>query len=356
MAFLGGVGVFIAAATGINAAGLLLMDQARGVPLRPLRDAVVHGVACIPKFILLGLSFFAVGLAVFIVMAIAYALCKIPFIGPILFVVVFPVSVVVLGVTLCGLFLCMFLSLPAIWEGESIGHAISQTFAIARSRLVESLLLVALVGVLSAAVGLIVFGVLFTGLVPSVGLMGSILGGDGLGSMLGVMQHRGDSVDDAGVGLAVGGASYAIAAGIGAGLLWSLAGSLLSLVSLLGLNLVYLRVTEGLDVEGAAAALRTRFDNAKRQAANLGHQAKDAAARVRQSTVAAVPSTNSAASTTPFAHAPASPPIVVADLKPRPQPPESTAPSVAKAITCSQCLSAVAKDDAYCGVCGHKLG
>jgi hypothetical protein len=125
--------------------------------------------------------------------------------------------------------------------------------------------------------------------------------------MFGMVQHGGDFGAGAGGGVSVGGASYAIAAGIGAGLLWSLAGSLLSLVSLLGLNLVYLRVTEGLDVDAA-----------------------------------------------PFSQAP--PPVVIAaDVKPRAQPPESTAPSVAKAITCPQCLSAVAKGDAYCSTCGHKL-
>jgi hypothetical protein len=346
MAFLGGVCMFIAGATGINAAGVLLMDQARGLPLRPLSEAVAHGVTCIPKFVLLALSFFAVALALFVALGIVYLICKIPFLGPLLFVVVFPLSVIAFGVTLCGLFVCMFLSLPAVWEGAGIGRAISQTLAIARSRLVESLLLFAVVAVLSAAVGFIVFGVLFTGLMPSVALMGSILGGDGLGSMFGFMQHRNDFGGDAGAGVAVGGASYVVAAGIGAALLWALAGSLLSLVYLLGLNLVYLRVTEGLDVEGTEAALKARFGRLRRQAPG--------ASATSPAPSSATPAASAAsASTVPFARAPS--PVTVADVKPRARPPESTAPSVAKAITCPQCLSSVAKGDAYCGTCGHRL-
>jgi hypothetical protein len=208
---------------------------------------------------------------------------------------VFPLSVVISGLTLCGLFLCMFLALPAIWEGATITGAIAQALAIARSRLVESMLLMAVVWVLSMLVGFIVFGVLFSGLMPAIGMSASILGGDGMGSLLGMMRHRGEFGDMGGGGfgsdgsVGMGGAGYTLAAGVGGGLLWALAGSMLSLVNLLGLNLVYLRVTEGLDSVADEA-----------------------------------------------------------ELKSREQP-------TAKALSCPQCHSPVGPDDAFCGVCGHKL-
>ena len=173
MGFLGALCLFIASATGVNAAGVLLMDQAKGVPSRSLSDAMVYGLMCIPKFIVLGLALFAVSLVVFIAIAIVYFICKIPVLGPILFVLVFPLSVVVAGLTLCGLFLCMFLALPAIWEGATITRAIAQALAIARSRLVEAMLLMAVVWALSVVVGFIVFGVLFTGLMPTIGMSAS---------------------------------------------------------------------------------------------------------------------------------------------------------------------------------------
>ena len=78
MAFLGGLFLFVASATGVNAAGVLLMDQAKGVPSRGLADAIVYGLMCIPKFILLGLALFAVSLVVFIAIAIVFFVCKIP--------------------------------------------------------------------------------------------------------------------------------------------------------------------------------------------------------------------------------------------------------------------------------------
>jgi hypothetical protein len=361
-AFLGALFMFVAGATGVNAAGVLLMDQARGVPLRSVGDAVMFGLMCIPKFILLWLALLLVAIAVFIVLAIVYLICKIPVLGPILFVVVFPLSVVISGLTLCGLYLCLFLALPAIWEGATIGRAIAQAMAVARSRLVESILLLVVVWFLTMLVALIVFGVLFSGFMPSLGMSAGILGGDAMGSFMGMLHRGGGDFGDMGGGMGGGmggrGASYAVAAGIGAALLWALAGSLLSLVYLLGLNLVYLRVTEGLDVSATEAALKARFDDAKRQAADLGQKAKDAAERAREqvreqarqsaaSSAAAAEAARAAAANAQapmYAPPPASP--LASDM---------TIPTVAKGSTCPQCLSSVGRDDAFCGVCGHKL-
>ena len=267
--------------------------------------------------------------------------------GPILFVVVFPLSVVISGLTLCALFLCMFLSLPAIWEGATITHAITQTFAIAHSRPIEAILLLAVVGLLTAGVGLIVFGVLFAGLMPSIGLSAAVLGGDGLYSMLGMLRQHGT---DLGGAAEVGGAgAYAVAAGIGVGLLWALAGSLLSLVYLLGLNLVYLRVTEGLDVGATEAALKARLDDAKRQAADLGQKAREAAERAREQ------ARQSAAAAASKPATPAEPPPAPESPAPQEPPTGPTPPTAAKAPGCPQCLAPVGADDVFCGVCGYKL-
>lgn len=335
-AFLGGLLLFVAAATGVNAAGLLLMDQAKGAPARSLSDAVIGGLLCIPKFIALGLALLLVTLAVFLAVALVYLVCKIPFLGPILFVAVFPLSVVVLGLTLCGLFQCLFLALPAIWEGSSITHAIAKALAIVRSRLVESMLLLTVVGFLSLMVGFIVFGVLITGLIPSAGLMAGILGGDGLASVFGML--RGFGMDEGGYGGGAysggrgsGGVGHLAAAGIGGGLLWALAVSLVSLVYLLGLNLVYLRVTEGLDVGATEAAMQAGFDDAKRRAAELSQKAKDAAERARAQAraSAAAGQAGTAAAATP--------------------------PAVPATTLCPKCSAPVGADDLFCGVCGFKL-
>ena len=246
----------VAIGTGVNAAGLLQMDHARGISPRSIADALVYGLMCIPKLIVLGLIFVAVEIAVFLVLAVLLFICKIPFLGPLLFVVVFPLSVVVAGVTIVGLILCMVLSLPAIWQGASITRALAQTFAIVRSRLLEAVLLLIFVGFLAFAVAMIIFGVLGFGLVPTLGMSMSIVGfgGFGMESMMAMSQGGG------------GGAGHAIAGAIGGALLWAVAASLIGQVYLLGLSLVYLRVTEGLDLTASEEALAR--DLRRRQAAH----------------------------------------------------------------------------------------
>jgi hypothetical protein len=76
-----------------------------------------------------------------------------------------------------------------------------------------------------------------------------------------------------------GGGGHAVAGAIGAALLWAVAASLVGQVYLLGLSLVYLRVTEGLDLSASEAALRATFDDAKRRTAELGERARQAAHR-----------------------------------------------------------------------------
>jgi hypothetical protein len=204
------------------------MDDARGISPRSTVDALVYGLMCIPKLIALAILLFLVELAVFLVIAILLFICKIPFLGPVLFAVVFPVSVVVAGITVLGLFLCMVLSLPAIWQGASIMRALSQTLAIARSRIVEAILLLAVVWLLAAVVALIVFGVLLSGLLPTVGISASILNLGGLASMMGGMGGMGGMSGMGGMGGGGAGMGHAIAGFLGIGVLYAVASSLVA--------------------------------------------------------------------------------------------------------------------------------
>jgi hypothetical protein len=405
VALLAAVVWVVAIGTGVNAAGLLQMDHARGISPRSLSDALAYGLMCIPKLIVLGLAFFAVEIAVFIVLALLLLICKIPFLGALLFVVVFPLSVVVAGVTIAGLFICMVLSLPAIWQGASITRALAQTFAIVRSRLVETVLLLVFVGFICFAVAMIVFGVLGTGLLPTLGMSYSIVGFGGVGA-------------DALLAMSSGyGGGHAIAGAIGSALLWAIAASLVGQVYLLGLSLVYLRVTEGLDLSASEAALRTAFDDARRRTAELGERARQAAQRDGAETggAAGAAATGAAAArhepaaaynpppaysappsfgTTvaegpgPVAHRddptlpphdaasrgspdialpfdePAAPAAPAFGAPPAWTPPPATPPSAAPlppaaplptATTCPQCLSPVTPEDVFCGVCGYRL-
>jgi hypothetical protein len=333
--------------------------------------------------------------------------------------VAFPVSVVVAGITVLGLFLCMLLSLPAIWQGATIMRALSQTLAIARSRIVEAILLLAVVWLLALVVALIVFGVLAAGLMPTLGLSASILSFGDLGSMM--MGGMGGVGGIAGM-RGMGGGGHVVAGGLGLGVLWAVAASLVAQVYLLGLCLVYLRVTEGLDLSATEAALRQKLDEARSRASDLGEKARAAAHRT-----AAPPATPPAgmqppsytppapmqppynpagvaaggaaaagfaaappptavppAYTPPSAYLPPTPPAASTDIDlsfddspasatpPRATPAYSppaysppayvpplaqpaAAPAMPVASTCPQCLSPVTGEDVFCGVCGYRL-
>jgi hypothetical protein len=330
--------VLLAVYTGVNAAGILLMDQARGNPPRGLVDALVQGLMCIPKLIVLAIGFFLVSLAVFLAIAIVLLVCKIPLLGPVVFTVAFPLAVVVAGLATSGLLLCMFLALPAIWEGATITHAIAQAIAIVRSRIVETFLMLMVVGFLAFVVGLIVFGVLASGLFPTLALSTALLGG-GMEVGMGPVGGFG--------GMMGAGGGYAVAGGIGGGVLWAIAATLVSQVWLLGLNLVYLRVSEGLDANATEATIRERLAEARRKSAEMANKAREAAERARdqaraRSAAAPVPSD---ASTAPPVPPPPAPPSAAVAPPPAPMTPPD----------CPVCHAPIAADDVFCGACGHRV-
>ena len=346
-ALLGAVLFMVAVATGINAAGGLQMDAARGQAPRGIADALSFGLLCIPRLLLLGLFLLAVVLAVVVVLAVLLVLCKIPVLGPLLYVVVFPLAVVALGMTVVGMLVCLVLALPAIWEGLGVLRALAQTLEIVRTRLVETLLLLLLVGLLAFAVGMVVFGVLGAGLAPTMALSSALLDLDpdgAFGSLLGAMQGNG----------------YAIAAGVGGGLLWAAASTLVAQVWLLGLVIVYGRVTVDIDVDLTERTLRQRLDEARRRAFDRGEPAsasgdeQPAFATMHEGRTGEVPW---APTTTPeFAR----PPAAAAPPPARSLPAQADVASgvgeaPARTIHCPSCAATCSREDVVCGVCGERL-
>ena len=265
-ALFGALAFVAAAAIGVNAAGLLQLDATRGEAPRRLADAVLAAVMCIPKVLLLGLVLLAVAVAVFLVLALAFAFCRLPLIGPLLYLVAFPAAVVIAGLTLSGLALAFVLALPAIWQGRTALRALSLAIAIVRARAIEALLSLVLLALLCAAVAAVIGVVLGAGLVPAVGLSAAILG-ESVGSyesMIAITQGY-------------GGASHAIAALLGGGLLWALAVSLIAQVYLRGLVMIHQRASEDLDADATEAALRQRLDEVKRRASAWSERARAAA-------------------------------------------------------------------------------
>lgn len=331
----------IALATGANAAGILLLEQARGLATSSLKDALGRGLACIPSAVGLGLLALISTMTVLAVLAVVYLLCKTPFLGPIAFAVVFPFSVVITGLGLWGVFAGLMLALAATWGGATLVRSVAQVWAIARTRLAETLLLLAGAGFVAAAVGVALLGVLIVGLVPTLALAAAIFGDDALGWVAGLALDGGDA--------------HGLAAGIGGGMLWAMAASLVALVGMQGLNLVYLRVSDGVDGGDAEAAIAAALDGARRHGAGFGQKVRAMAVRLRpearrpEAAEVTLPKPTEPSGKTPTSATPAT------LARPRVAPPESTTPAIAKALTCPHCLSAVGASDRFCAACGYAL-
>ena len=319
---LAGAVFFVGYLTAVNASGILLLDQARGIRPRGLSDALIYGLICVPKLIALMVLLLVVCALIFLALAILLFFCKIPGIGPVLFVAVFPLSVVVAGAVICWLFFGGNLAFVALWDGATVMRAIAQSVAIARTRLMESMLLQAVVLLLSSIVGIVVFLVLAIGFLPTSAMSVSIVGtGDGGGDIRSILTNFGS------------GGGYAIAGAMGTGLLWAVAVTLVTQVYILGIELVYLRVTEGLDSTAAEQTMTEHLNTARRRAAELGEKAREAGERARQQARSATPVAAGAQAQAP------------------PQAP----PSAKLASVCPQCRKPITDQDLFCGECGFKM-
>lgn len=340
---------------GIHAAGVLLMDQARDLPPRTVKDAVVYGLLCVPKTIGLIVLLVLAGLAVYALIALLFWVCKLPGLGPLLYAVTLPLSVVASGLVFTALFLGLLLSLAAIWEGASVMGALAKVFAVLQTRLVEAVLLVAVVMVLAGIVMLFIASVLMSGYLPALGLSAGILPGAGssLGGIGGLMpgpSFGGMSGPMAG-GMMRSGAGalggYALAGLFGSAILWALALTLTNQVALLGVSLAYLKLTDGLDASATEGALQARVADARRKAAELGAKAKEASERARAQAERAMEQRRQQATEGAADAAAAA----------QPSSPESVerAATLASVGRCPACAEPVMAPDLFCGSCGHRL-
>ena len=234
-------------------------------------DALVYGLMCIPKLIVLALRFLrGRGRASSSCSRLLMLICKIPFLGPLLFIVVFPLSVVVAGVTIVRP-----LSLPGPVAARDLAgrerHARARTDFRDRQEQARRGGPAARADRLSLA-----------------SRSGSSSSASSAPGWCRCSACRCRSSASAALGMeslmtmSQGGGGYAVAGAIGGALLWAVAASLVGQVYLLGLSLVYLRVTEGLDLTASEEALRATFDDAQRRTTELGEKARQATqARLR---------------------------------------------------------------------------
>ena len=262
--------------------------------------------------------------------------------------------------------------------------------AVSRQRLVPTVLLFLALYVVVSVIGMVVFGALLPGYFFMSGLATSILGvgmtGNGLAAITALMNGYG------------GGSSGLMYAGILAtALIFGLAFTLMMQVALMGVNLVYLAATDGLDTADTENALNAGLDEMKRRAREaqekarlaaeqaqekarqMAEEAKErarqraaeqaaaqaAAAEQAQAQAAAVLAAEqaeqqaaadrlaaeaAAAQAAPPDAAPQEPPLLA-----EPAPSTNLPPASAATATCPQCQHTVGHDNIFCGECGHRL-
>ena len=337
-------GLFVLAAYavlfyGANAAGMMIMDEARGQASRAPMTAVMDSLAISHRLILVFLLLGVIYVAAFLVLALVLFLCKIPVLGPVLYAVVFPVSVVIFGIGMFALPTVVFpLSAPSIWNGAGTLQCISQLLAIARKRLLLVLLLMIAVAFIAGVVAFLIGAILFSGAAVvgllSVPILGGGMGGMGIGGIMGDFMGGGPGF---GMGGGMGGfGGHALGAAIGGGILFAIAFTLPGMVYLRGACSVYLRAIDGLDLAAEQAEIDAKM-------AAVQAKAREMQAQVRAP--AAPPAEPVAA---PLAATVVMPAVAAAG-------PVAVAGAAAVALACPQCGAAVTPNDAFCGECGHKL-
>ncbi|MDY0743674.1 hypothetical protein SNE35_04120 [Paucibacter sp. R3-3] len=147
-------GLALAAAFfGVNATGLLLMDQALGRPVRDVVDAFVDALLGAHRVLLCLLMVLipAAG-AIAALLALLYAV-RLPWVGPALFGLLVPLGVLMLGLmSFCTVVLVGPLVGPSIWSGRSARHTVAMLWHQARHGLLEAAALMVIVLLLSGAV------------------------------------------------------------------------------------------------------------------------------------------------------------------------------------------------------------
>ncbi|MDR0702773.1 MAG: zinc ribbon domain-containing protein [Azoarcus sp.] len=310
---------------GISAAGLLLMDQARGQTPRPLGRAVAGGLFAALRLIVISLAGVAAMAVFFLFLGILLFACKIPFLGPVFYAVFFPILTVAAGLLFLGLFAVQSMAGPAIWNGATVSETLSMLARIAARRGGELLTSLFLLGMLVVLAEFVIFSIVATGCQIVLGMSVSILGSgsgatDFFGHFLGFTR-------------AIAASEYMYATAFGFILVMMLAMTAIMALVLMGLNLIYLRITGDPPPAGTDSPSMPPPIPGKAQKAPPPPEARAAMS------AAVAPADTSIANDVPD---------ILAGLF-------TETPPVPPVSTCPHCQAAIQPGDRFCGECGRKI-
>jgi hypothetical protein len=219
----------------ICAAGIVLLEVARGGDPPGIFQACAEAI---PAFLrLLGVVVLGlIALLIYwIVVAALFFVCKLPGIGPALYMIVLPVIVVFTAMMLAIVYVCVGLLGPAVWDGHTLGGAISRMQEIAKGRWMEALMQFVLLLFLAMLVSLIIYVLIATALfatgMVSLRILDVSTDSD-WAALLSIFSVPGSVFDN-----------YFSAGFVGVGLAFLLLGAAIFSMQIMGANLIYLRMS-----------------------------------------------------------------------------------------------------------------
>lgn len=120
---------------GFSAAGFLAMDKIKNLQQRSLADAMFAAAFSLPKFAGVYLLTLIAVIAAIIFASILLFVCMIPGLGPLLYTVVFPACILLLGIVLVIFyFVAISVVAPAIWEGSTVLEVMAKAWGLSKYR------------------------------------------------------------------------------------------------------------------------------------------------------------------------------------------------------------------------------
>jgi|GEM_PF-1176993 hypothetical protein len=199
-AFLGALLFAAFTGAGYLGAGFSLSAVVQGRETPGISSSILFGIYTLPRLIGLILIEMLILVGLLIVEVILIEICRIPILGGLLSLIVFP-GLFVINVALTAMFLvAVNLSGPALWFGETVSNALGHVVAVAKSRpgpVFFVLLLLFLLYLIVAAIlaGLATYAASFTGGLVIGGMGGAVQSAvDGFSGLLSMAQFpMGDS-------------------------------------------------------------------------------------------------------------------------------------------------------------------
>ena len=261
---------------GFSAVGVMLMDKAQNQPIRSIGEAVTFGLTCVPKVLLFAILVALALTAFYLVAALVYLICKIPVLGAVLAFIAHPVLALTAAVAFIALFWVINpLFMPAIWSGLGFKAALSNVLLIARTRLLHVVLLELALYIIISVICMLLLAGFLPASMSLTALASNIIGGPPAA----MSGFGGFSV--------LSGSSSLIGLWAGMGVLYCVMAALVTQVGIMGINLIYLQVREG--IAGAGDALDNLIGDVRKRAGQAKDMAVSAAVQPKERAAATEP-------------------------------------------------------------------